>query len=766
MNSSADAVLKSYSLTSRQQMARAHGLDGKNKGSEAVNALLEPALFDAAQVQSALERLSPGERVLLDHLVLLGGEGPTIQLRRTLEQAGVVDLDAKANDPWRGVEQAAKGSPLAENSRNFSDLVARLGALGLVYSSNPGQRGLMELSRPGYRLYIPDAVFAQLPRQALPVETTQPPALVQAADPAMLLRDVFVLLSTANDRPIPITKAGQIQKRLLVQIGGLLRVKEDVAAARSQDDLSYLPFLRALTEQLRLLTARQGELRLGDAAPAFLAESRAQRRLQLYQAYSATDQWSELFQIPALSIRAAGSRIPIPHAFVVARQRVLTTLAALPAERWITLEHVVERIRQTDYEFLFRREHPDRDYFSTYSYAGTPNPYGGTNETGWTFDGIYREDEGWNRVEAPFIRTVVTLAFAWLGGVDLGYANDRLVAFRLTADGARLLNGEPPQDGEAAAPNVVVQPNFQLFAFEPTDEGILFRLNQIADRVRVDQATEYRLTRESVFRAQRAGWEVAGILSFLDDVSNVPLPQNVRRSIEEWGAERERVTFRREAGVLQTASAAALDALIADGDVAPLLGRRVTPTMATVSVANLTALYRRLLEQGQLPALSEGGDEVAAPSLVIAADGVIAFHDPVPSMYVLRAVQPFVDGTPPEPTRLTPESLRRAAKAGMTAEQILRVLQANSAGSLPSAVETLVQRWAKDWGRGALVNVTLLQIEQAATLAGLLDDPDIKRYLTPVPGAPALALIRPDGVDAVRAALAALGIDLSDQLLL
>lgn len=763
MDISAEAVLRSYAHSSRQQMARSRGLDHKGKGSEALVAMLQPVLYSTVSIRQALQELSPAERALLDHLVLLGGSAPTSLLRRLLTQENLVDPEPRGREAW-GAYREEKGSPWSLESRNFADIVARLGVLGLVYSSNPGISGGMELSRPGYRLYIPDAVLEHVPAGTLPLETTSPSALVAPAEPAALLRDVYVLLSVATERPIPLTKAGLIVKRSLTQINGLLRVQEDVAAARAEDELPYLSWLHSLAEELPLLVARAGELRPTESARTFLALPRGERRRQLFAAYRRTPLWSEVFAIPGVSIKTPGGRRPVPPLIVAARERIIGEVAALPPERWIGVDHLIDRVRRTAYEFLLPRRWYNSNRYS-YGYVLQPNPYSGENEPGWIFEQITKEAEGWDTVEAGFIRVAVTQALRWLGVVDLGFRGERAVAFRITADGARLLHDEPLPEAEPAAPNVVIQPNFQIFAFEPTEESILFRLDQLADRVRLEQAGEYRLSRESFIRAQRAGWGAADAVQFLQEVSSVPVPQNVRRSLEEWGAEQERVVIRRGVALLHAVDDATLDALFADPALAPLLGRRATPTAAIVTPANLELLQRSLLERGQIAAISEGPDEVPHPVFRIDADGRIALQDPVPSIFVRHAVQPFVEGEPPSSMRVTPASLRRAARGGMLADQVLAVLTSYALPPLPSEVTALVQRWAKDWGRSALVGATVLQVDQAATLSDLLADRAIAQYLTPLPDLPTLAIVRSEGVAAVREALAARGVDISDQLL-
>ncbi|MFI5270287.1 MAG: hypothetical protein ACHQ7M_23145, partial [Chloroflexota bacterium] len=345
---------------------------------------------------------------------------------------------------------------------------------------------------------------------------------VYPAEPDVLLSDIYALLSVAGERPIPLTKAGQIVKRSLTQINALLRVREDVAAARSEDELPYLSLLRGLAEELHLLAARAGELRLTEGALTFLAQPRSARRRELFAAYRRTPLWGELFALPGLSVKTPGGRRPAPPLIVAARQRLLSEITAIPPERWVRVDHLIDRVRRTAYEFLLTRRWHNSSRYS-YGYVQQPNPYSGENEPGWVFEQLTKEADGWEKVEAGCIRVVVTQALRWLGLVDIGFQGDRPVAFRITADGARLLRDEALSDVEPAAPNVVVQPNFQVFAFEPTEESILFRLDQLADRVRLEQAGEYRLSREAFIRAQRAGWSAAAAVQFLQDVSSVPL---------------------------------------------------------------------------------------------------------------------------------------------------------------------------------------------------------------------------------------------------
>ncbi len=769
MDMPADDLLNTYTLASLQQMARQRGI-AKPKNKERSVEALAPILFAPKAIRASLENLTSLERLVLDRLILTGGDTPTQVIRQRLEHEGQIDRKAQ---PERGAFSSywgynrEKGSAHKRGSRKFEDLVARLGALGLVFTTEPLHSSgyVVELNVPGRRLFIPEAILGQLPAVELSTETAPPPSIVREADPAPLLRDFYLLLSFASREPIPLTARGSIAKRSLVRIDSTLRHPEGTDSIRTEDDLARLPFLRALGEELGHVVAGPGELLLDERAEGFLRQPAHERQRHLFEAWRRTTRWNELFRIPNLSVKGKGMSVrTAPAGVVAARQQVLTELAELPAGEWVTVEHLIERLRVRAYEFLLPRRWSPNHYYSYgyYGYGGgLPNPYG-NNQLGLTFE-VDGEQAGWDLVEAGFIRTIITEALYALGGVDLGEADGVTNAFRITPDGARLLHGKTL----AARPNqahVIVQPNFQVFVMEPTGEDIRFRLDQMADRLRADQAVEYEITRDSVYRAQRASVDAEAIVEFLESVSTVGLPQNVRRTIEEWGTQHERIIVRRRTPLLQALDEETLDALYADPELAHLLGRRVAPTVALVQGETLPPLFDSLVRRKLLPALTEGPDDRSAPLLTIDSGGLLTFRQRLPNIYDLRPLCSFAD-TEDGAMRLSSESLRRGAKAGLSAEDILTTLERLHAGPLPAETTALIRRWAKDWGQGALIEATLLQVDQPETLTDLLADPDVRPSLQTVPGAPTLALIRADAVEHVRAILNERGMVLVNHLI-
>jgi hypothetical protein len=146
------------------------------------------------------------------------------------------------------------------------------------------------------------------------------------------------------------------------------------------------------------------------------------------------------------------------------------------------------------------------------------------------------------------------------------------------------------------------------------------------------------------------------------------------------------------------------------------------------------------------------------------SDGDLAFRQRVPSIYDLRSLRAFAEEVD-DGIRLTRESLRRGAKSGLTADDIVAELERLHAGPLPDEAAALVRRWAQDWGQGALIDATVLRVERPETLTDLLADPELQSSLTAVPGAPTIALVRARSVKRVRKLLEERGMTLDDHIL-
>ena len=150
-----------------------------------------------------------------------------------------------------------------------------------------------------------------------------------------------------------------------------------------------------------------------------MARRPLERIRRTFEAYVTGRQLNEL----ALqhSISAYGERlVPAPDRLVDARKALVLYFRL--AVHWTGLEALIERVRETAYEFLlpriFRPANSQSYYYSTvHPYTQYGNPLGWD----WSFSPGMDESDGWRRVEGQWIPWMVNEAFFWMGLVDLGY---------------------------------------------------------------------------------------------------------------------------------------------------------------------------------------------------------------------------------------------------------------------------------------------------------------------------------------------------------
>ncbi|HHO77370.1 MAG TPA: hypothetical protein ENN05_13215 [Deltaproteobacteria bacterium] len=83
---------------------------------------------------------------------------------------------------------------------------------------------------------------------------------------------------------------------------------------------------------------------------------------------------------------------------------------------------------------------------------------------------------------------------------------------------------------------VIIQPNMEVLVPRDLDPIDLLNMGEIADVVRADVVSIYRLTKRSVFRALRQGWNADEIGNFFDRVSRHDVPDNILKTIKGWSA--------------------------------------------------------------------------------------------------------------------------------------------------------------------------------------------------------------------------------------
>lgn len=746
-------------------------------------------MFQPETIAKALSLLGPREQQALGALQQAGGRAQANRLRVYLLRHGVIEPSASDN---LAHGRLTDESVLTTKPRrtSFFQVAGRLIALGLVCGE-----GIVPIRGSTRQkiyydnvatLYIPEQVLQHLPTLPVPHTAEQQISgqlVVRESSARAFQRDLYFYWSTTHTTPLSLTKEDRLYRRDLRLVNSALLTPEEIEG-KDEPDCPRLLFLRLLLSAMGIVKESKRTL-TGINHPPFLEQQPQDRIESTFKHWREGTFWNELMSVSNIQVLNITSRLdPVAEALSRSRKCVLEHMAELhrvgikdrpeiaAQDRWVPIDHLIESLRIADYGFLFPRDfRPAVSYYYTYyGHSAVRSPYiSYGNEMGWSISPPFDDEaEGWEVVEVGFIREILREPLFWMGLVDLGFIGERLFAYRLTSAGEWMLGvGRQPEIPKGAG-KVIVQPNFEVFALDPISDLTLSKLDDFADRINAERAIKYRLTRESVYRAQRRGWTSDRVLSTLDEMSDTPLPQNVTRTLEEWQTIHERIKIHRKRSVLQSIDGDLLDRLMAVPNVGTHLVSRPDATVALVSSlpGELESLVHHLQASGYPPARSHSTADPPRPSFTLEETGHIVFSLDLPSIYLYQQIAPFTAQDEQGEYFITQSSVQEAIATGITVGEILTRLRALHLGPLPRWVEIKVRAWAQYYGKAAVQTITLVQIKDEGTLQELLSEPELEGILTPFDPqkGKALAVVEADKLEALLAAFAERNIQIKDKI--
>lgn len=568
-----------------------------------------------------------------------------------------------------------------------------------------------------------------------------PPAPVEDASIGTAQRELFIYWSHARAHPLPVTQAQLVQKRALRDVNEqLLRPEPMVNRVSEETAFPHLHFIRLLLQELGLLTVRDNHVQATGPltrVPQFWEEPVLKRGQACLQAWTRMRNWNEL-----ASLRLSAFDLELPSA----RSTLLQQLRLLPTLSWLSSERFLTRLHMVTPGLLFR--------------SPGSNPQVNSHQVG--AQGM-QHNHRLAEIEGAFVGGALSGPLHWLGVLDIAADADRLLAFRINAGGARALGIEAANwDAVSGDAQLIVQPNFRVFALGPISEAKLATLEMFAQRISADaSAFEYALSRESMYQAQQDNLNVSDIISFLDQNASAPVPSNVLRTLQEWGEQHERITFHRSVSLCETGDPRLLDELWNDSALRIHLERRLAPSMATVKRRRVAALRDALLQRDVLPVHSPEGS--SCKGLVLAsAGGELQPIRKGPDLFLdacLRRLAEERDGR----FHITESAVTSALAAGMTIREYLKELSQVHHGPLPVDLEAQVKAWGRYYGKAYLREAVLLEVKDADTAEELLADPELSGMLShfaPDPDGRVL-IVRTKDLTALRRALDERGVQLS-----
>ncbi|HQZ23049.1 MAG TPA: helicase-associated domain-containing protein [Thermoflexales bacterium] len=764
-------ALALYSNHALEQIALQQGLfeiaDRGLRGSGRIRAAqaLSKKMSEPDQVARNVRQIGPVGRAALK-ILLDGGPLGIDRLRQTLTRAGIT---LRAPNPDAGGKSYFHtpnfiGTPILE------DALARCALFGVVLALDPPNETNEGLEEGiGTRFLVADEVARavrdyKLLDEAHDSVTAEPPTQAFSITPADFLRDLgkyWRYVRTQNG--LRLTAQGWIFKADFKNV----RAAFNLPPAGDEAKTSRLWFLRRTLMALEMLDLTENGLIHKEEPDGFLSMDMAQRMSAAFVMWANGESWNEMMalqQAGANWTMAQTNPHDAPHPRMsLARLCVLRELGfasqdaqGKPSGAWLSTAKFIEKIRSDDYDFLYpRRTKTLDDFYVGGGYTNYRDPLE------LRFQESFQESETWDVVERKFIGHILAGPLHWMGLLEFdslpASADAPPARMRLTPAGTWLLNmGDPPAFAESGG-RVLVQPNFTILAMEPVSEAVLADIENFAEYQSGDRAMNYLISRQSVYRGQRAGWDAARVIAFLESHQGGPIPSNIKRSLEEWQQQHSRITFVKGATLVQYADAitreSAKDAL---GN-APLSALTDTFDVADEGLSAEQVL-QLLRAGGWSPLVTRPAGDPSDTLMRLSEDGAVTLRHAVPDALALGRLLPLAEQSETG-LRISAKSVRAALANGQHVDGVLITLGQLADGGAPVRLQTNIRAWAAFYGEATLREMILLELPNAEVLASAIKDSELGKYLLPVEQAGrALALVESSHANTVRGLLQERGI--------
>ena len=166
-----------------------------------------------------------------------------------------------------------------------------------------------------------------------------------------------------------------------------------------------------------------------------------------------------------------------------------------------------------------------------------------------------------------------------MGLLDAGLEGERVVAWRLSALGARVLGAARSPAATDERP-LRVTPDFEVLVLPAGDvTDLVHRLDGFAPRTQSGEVVHFRLTREGLATAVMGGRGLEDLMGFLEARSTGGVPQNVAYTLRSWAQGVAFATLERGV-VLRAHDEQALDRILAVPGMGAYVLRRLSPCEA------------------------------------------------------------------------------------------------------------------------------------------------------------------------------------------
>lgn len=547
--------------------------------------------------------------------------------------------------------------------------------------------------------------------------------------------DFLSVAEAVHDRQPRILKNGLPNLAFFRLSNALLAQPDDESEGHG---FPQVEFWLALAREQGFMTTEGERLVVTAAADRFFQLPFVQRRDTLRAAFLNSRDLNDFSLISELELPGlkkpgtvdAVSDAPDSEARVAARKRALEFVLASDGEtRVARLSQLMQRTASS-----FAIDHSDDGSWRKVYYRGIRERNGRED---------IERDGGWDRVEGAYLRWLISLPLARLGWVEYDAANDSFEP--LAGD-----EGEPSFE-------IIIQPNFEVLALgDRLDAGLLWRVARFTRPAMEGRVRRYLLEKKPFTEALGRGQSAGALVALLAELSRKPLPQNVRFSLDEWGASSERIKVWPDALLVEAEGVEDLGELLPQS----MRDRLALTRLAGGHYAGVAPDSATLRES--LPPRRVVLDYSRRLPPVITPQQGLRLQAPSETLHLrARQLLELVARRQSADYWLLDPALTRTASTALGPEELRRRVDEALTRPLESAHALALRGWSGEFAPAFAGSAELFLCEHDAQAELLEQVPDFNAWLDRKLGRGAY-LLRPGGAAAVRKLLESYGIKLRD----
>ncbi len=678
-----------------------------------------------------------------------------------------------------GVTMIAQADALSKESLTVASLVFAVQGQGLRHVEKTLRRmlrsGLILAQREGYGnrfeladimnnsqqrlLLVPAAVRqAKAPRvrrESLPPVPARKIGTIHRGAPAQLIGGLVNLARYARERKVKVTKDGWVATNLMA------RIQRESGLDVADVPASLLVEIGLAGE---VIGVSDGLVRPASRSRALLTDPLGTTIRMLFDAFVAKSGWPD--DSPPGSpdevhrfFREPPFGAPLPDAFRIARAFLASVLRRIETTDWMDIEAFADLALQINPSLLLV---PDGNYRMSARQGG---PF------------MLTRDAYKLAVQREYIRCCIARTFVIFGLVEIGEIGNRktphqfhrpegnstywhnfrgeyddviglgdgkprplwrptpcYMAFRVTALGREVLWGERAAKRPEQA-TITIGADFEIIASrDQTPPEVLLQLETLARAIKghpTDPVRRYRLEKESLIGALKAGVDLETTLAALEAHAGRPLPKNVGRTLRDWSRAYGAIELYLGCDLLELDSEAER-VQYQEGDTAKSTGSQLR---GAELVGNRYMLLPRLSPRDVSTHTVIDYERPDQACITVGRDRVIRVLREQADFLIDRELAMFshpvspIDGPGGDQAdefRLTRDSV---AHSRYSAEIILRVLAERSTHKLPEEIELAILGWSGQIQPLAAGTLTVLRVGEPRVVAGILDCEELRQCL-------------------------------------